>query len=143
MADWPATQLERIGILSTDTREDLDSIRQAVYNLYGGAGNNPPTVIPYLIGDVGRSLMPFYFAAIMALAQIITIRVSIGSLVGHAIATMSLAAVFFTIQGNMFLHSANCLALLWVWIIVLLARVKKQLAYKGSQFLPPCPEIQI
>lgn len=127
LLNWPASQIERVGILSTDTRDDLVSSRDTVFKLYGGVSNYPPTIIPYLIGDFGLALMPLYFALITAVTQFATVRVRVKGLLGHSIATMALFATCMSIQDTMFFTSAHCLALLWVGVIVLSTKKKSQM----------------
>jgi len=122
IVEWPAVQLERFGVFSTDTRKDEDAARRDVMMEYGSVNNCPPTIIPFLIGDFGQQLMPVYFAVIMAIAQFITVRPDIRGFFAHSVTAMALAGVFFTIQANMLFAPSHCLGLMWAGLMMLYTR---------------------
>lgn len=122
---WPATQLERIGLLPGNSRDDQDSVREAVYSIYGFAGNCPPTIIAPLVGDFGMASMPYCFAILMTVVQLLTIRLPISGMVGHTLSTVLLAASFFSIQDLMYMNSASCLGIIWAIGITAFMSVKR------------------
>jgi hypothetical protein len=112
--EWPAMQLERLGVLGTDTRKELDETRAVVYASYGDAGNFPPTIIPFMIGDWGSRWWIVAYIVTCLLGQFVTLRWGVLELHSHVFSALCMLAMFYMIQGALFFHPGNCLALLWL-----------------------------
>jgi hypothetical protein len=137
--EWPAVQLERLGILSTDTRKDEDTARRDVFVMNSAASQIPPTIIPYLIGDFGHDLMPVYFGVPMAISQFVAVRSDLRDFFAHCVVAMTLVAVSFTISSNMFFPSSNCLGLIWAALLMLFTRRMPQHRREGLVSRPSRP----
>jgi hypothetical protein len=137
--EWPAVQLERLGILSTDTRKDEDTAHRDVFVMNSSASNSPPTIIAFLIGDFGYDLMPVYFGVLMAISQFVTVRLDLRGFFAHCVVAMTLNAVFLSIGSNMFFPSSHCLGLMWAALFMLFTRRMPQHRHERLPFRPSRP----
>lgn len=104
--------LEKLGLVSGQTKVVIAQERDAIAFQYGfSVSVLPPTIIPFLIGDVGEANMMLYMAAIIAALHFLSIGISPSSLTAHTMIVIAVVACALTIQGNQIITSINLISL--------------------------------
>ena len=120
--EWPALQLERIGLFEIETKTINMEIRQSIMTELPEAINYPPTILPYLVGDFGARNLHVSVFLMLFIVQGFSLMLTSRVMLQHTLLVFLLTGTFYTIQSNMFFTAGNCLGLLWLAILGGLAR---------------------
>ncbi len=113
---WITDFLDRISLLDfSQEKKNFTAIIFHFRNINDSAADIPRTIIPDLILDFGKNGVVYGMIFIALFAQLITIRTPHYSIFSFSFSTLTIFALFHTIQGSIF-SAGFCVATFWAFI---------------------------
>jgi oligosaccharide repeat unit polymerase len=117
---WIADFLDRLSLIDfTHQKKYLNAIVFHFNSMNDSAAVIPRTIIPDLIMDFGRNGLVYGMMGIAFITQLITIRMSHFGIFSFSFSTLTIFALFHTIQGSI-LSSNFCVATFWAFVFSIL-----------------------